>query len=60
MSSATVTLDNCDREPIHVPGSIQPHGCLLACDIGGGTGAAVLGQLCRHARVRRRSERTAA
>ena len=33
MSSATVTLDNCDREPIHVPGSIQPHGCLLACDI---------------------------
>lgn len=25
-------LSNCDREPIHVPGSIQPHGCLLACD----------------------------
>lgn len=32
MSGATVTLDNCDREPIHIPGSIQPHGCLLACD----------------------------
>jgi len=28
----TVDLTNCDREPIHVPGSIQPHGCLLVCD----------------------------
>jgi light-regulated signal transduction histidine kinase (bacteriophytochrome)/CheY-like chemotaxis protein len=27
-----VTLTNCDREPIHIPGSIQPHGCLLAFD----------------------------
>jgi len=26
-----VDLSNCDREPIHVPGSIQPHGVLLAC-----------------------------
>ena len=24
-----VNLDNCDQEPIHVPGSIQPHGFLL-------------------------------
>lgn len=24
-----VDLTNCDREPIHVPGSIQPHGVLL-------------------------------
>ncbi|MEQ1818180.1 MAG: HWE histidine kinase domain-containing protein, partial [Terricaulis sp.] len=23
---------NCDREPIHIPGTIQPHGCLIACD----------------------------
>lgn len=23
-------LSNCDREPIHIPGSIQPHGLLLA------------------------------
>lgn len=23
-------LSNCDQEPIHVPGSIQPHGALLA------------------------------
>jgi len=30
---AAVDLTNCDREPIHIPGSIQPHGCLLACDI---------------------------
>ena len=27
-----VNLTNCDREAIHLPGSIQPHGCLLACD----------------------------
>ncbi|MCB1466791.1 MAG: GAF domain-containing protein [Rhizobiaceae bacterium] len=27
-----VTLANCDREPIHIPGSIQPHGCLISCD----------------------------
>lgn len=26
----TVDLSNCDREPIHIPGSIQPHGVLLA------------------------------
>lgn len=24
-------LAECDREPIHIPGSIQPHGVLLAC-----------------------------
>lgn len=23
---------NCDREPIHVPGAVQPHGALLAAD----------------------------
>ena len=28
----SVNLTNCDREPIHIPGSIQDHGCLLACD----------------------------
>ena len=26
-----VDLTNCEREPIHVPGSIQPRGVLLAC-----------------------------
>lgn len=25
-------LSNCDREPIHIPGKIQPHGVLLALD----------------------------
>ncbi len=25
-------LDLCDREPIHIPGSIQPHGVLLVID----------------------------
>ncbi|EIV96312.1 SpoIIE family protein phosphatase [Frankia sp. QA3] len=28
--SEPVDLTNCDREPIHIPGSIQPHGALLA------------------------------
>ncbi len=27
---SSVDLSNCDREPIHVPGSIQPHGVLIA------------------------------
>ncbi len=27
-----VDLRNCDREPIHIPGCIQPHGVLLALD----------------------------
>ncbi|HEX8590938.1 HWE histidine kinase domain-containing protein [Pseudomonas sp.] len=31
-SEPRVDLTNCDREAIHIPGSIQPHGCLLACD----------------------------
>ncbi len=32
MSPEAADLSNCDREPIHIPGCIQPHGCLLACD----------------------------
>ncbi|KPF46431.1 HWE histidine kinase domain-containing protein [Rhizobium sp. AAP43] len=32
--SETVDLSNCDREPIHIPGAIQPHGCLIASDPG--------------------------
>ncbi|AYD01295.1 HWE histidine kinase domain-containing protein [Neorhizobium sp. NCHU2750] len=31
-----VNLTNCDREPIHIPGSIQPHGCMIVCDGAGG------------------------
>jgi light-regulated signal transduction histidine kinase (bacteriophytochrome)/ActR/RegA family two-component response regulator len=26
-----VTLDTCDKEPIHIPGAVQPHGVLFAC-----------------------------
>lgn len=29
---APVDLSNCDREPIQIPGSIQPHGVLLAIE----------------------------
>ncbi|MEQ6902766.1 SpoIIE family protein phosphatase [Nocardioides sp. YIM 152588] len=31
----SVDLTTCDREPIHIPGAIQPHGVLLAMDEGG-------------------------
>ncbi|KAA9327021.1 GAF domain-containing protein [Hymenobacter busanensis] len=27
-----ITLTNCDREPIHIPGSVQPYGFLLCLD----------------------------
>ncbi|WP_366296222.1 diguanylate cyclase [Paenibacillus sp. AN1007] len=30
-----VDLNNCDKEPIHIPGFIQPHGVLLAIDPAG-------------------------
>jgi two-component system, chemotaxis family, sensor kinase Cph1 len=29
VSPQTVDLTNCDKEPIHIPGSIQPHGILF-------------------------------
>jgi light-regulated signal transduction histidine kinase (bacteriophytochrome) len=32
--TAPVDLTNCDREPIHIPGSLQPHGILLTLDPG--------------------------
>lgn len=32
--NAPVDLTNCDREPIHIPGTIQSHGALIACDPG--------------------------
>ena len=32
-----VTLENCDREPIHAPGHIQDHGALIAFDLHGTT-----------------------
>lgn len=30
-----VDLNNCDKEPIHIPGTIQPHGMLLSFDQNG-------------------------
>ncbi|MBD2211832.1 response regulator [Nostoc linckia FACHB-104] len=29
LTSEAINLTNCDREPIHIPGLIQPHGVLL-------------------------------
>ncbi|KJH72041.1 ATP-binding protein [Aliterella atlantica] len=29
IATETIDLTNCDREPIHIPGLIQPHGVLL-------------------------------
>lgn len=29
-SPSPLDLASCDREPIHIPGSIQPHGILFA------------------------------
>lgn len=31
-SEQPVDLTNCDREPIHIPGSVQPHATLLVLD----------------------------
>jgi len=39
----SVDLTNCDREPIHIPGSIQPHGAMLVFD-------AALSMALRHSR----------
>lgn len=33
VSGASATLTDCDREPIHVPEAIQPHGLLLLVDV---------------------------
>lgn len=32
MQTSAIDLANCDREPIHIPGGIQPHGVLLVLD----------------------------
>jgi two-component system, chemotaxis family, sensor kinase Cph1 len=32
LSIQEVDLTNCDREPIHIPSAIQPHGILLSLD----------------------------
>ncbi|GAB2768856.1 ATP-binding protein [Rhabdobacter roseus] len=35
-NKAVATITDCDQEPIHIPGSIQPHGYLLAIEPGSG------------------------
>jgi chemotaxis family two-component system sensor kinase Cph1 len=29
---SSVDVTNCDREPIHIPGAILPHGAMLVLD----------------------------
>ncbi|WP_210247038.1 hypothetical protein [Tardiphaga sp. vice352] len=31
-TTASVDVTNCDREPIHIPGAILPHGAMLVLD----------------------------
>lgn len=33
-NNSSVDLTNCDREPIHLAGAVQPHGALLAFQLG--------------------------
>ncbi|MBB3951842.1 histidine kinase dimerization/phosphoacceptor domain -containing protein [Aureimonas jatrophae] len=42
---AALDLTLCDREPIHIPGSIQPHGLLLVADPRTGLVQAVAGDV---------------
>jgi len=44
-SIADLDLAACEREPIHVPGSIQPHGALFVLDAGGTVTKAAIGAL---------------
>lgn len=55
-----VNLSNCDAEPIHIPGAIQPHGALLAftadmkiaaisANLGDAAGLDISGLVGRHA-----------
>jgi chemotaxis family two-component system sensor kinase Cph1 len=30
--TASIDVTNCDREPIHIPGAILPHGVMLVLD----------------------------
>jgi len=32
--ASNIDLSSCDREPIHIPGSIQPHGVLVVTETG--------------------------
>jgi len=43
-----IDLTNCDREPIHVPGLIQPFGFLVAVSTDWHGGAAGAHRSCAH------------
>jgi light-regulated signal transduction histidine kinase (bacteriophytochrome) len=47
----SVDASNCDREPIHIPGAIQPHGLLLALSLQSRTILQVSDNIEHHARV---------
>ena len=36
LATETVPVQDCDREPIHIPEAIQPHGFLLVIDADSG------------------------
>ncbi|WP_244631282.1 histidine kinase dimerization/phosphoacceptor domain -containing protein [Aureimonas sp. ME7] len=44
-TSSALDLTLCDREPIHIPGAIQPHGLLLVADARTGLVEAVAGDV---------------
>lgn len=50
-TSDRADLNTCDREPIHIPGSIQPHGVLLAFDADGALAACSANLETRFARA---------
>ena len=43
-AASRLTCRLCEREPIHMPGAIQPYGCLLLCGLPAWTVAGRLGQ----------------
>lgn len=45
MNFQSPDLTSCDREPIHIPGSIQPHGVMLVCNAASGRIAHVAGDV---------------
>jgi chemotaxis family two-component system sensor kinase Cph1 len=51
-TSAALDLTNCDREPIHIPGAIQPHGALLNLRAADVTIAQASANLADHVGVR--------
>ena len=53
VSDAELDLTNCDREPIHIPGAIQPHGVLLIVDPTAGTLAGQAGDATPYVGQRR-------